>query len=145
MPSRSHGSGCNIFVTGLKRLCNLGQFFYKLQSFCFKLVGLLGAPELNGIFYNECGELLQVPVGPKEMTISIRIQIQQVQIFKYLGCLFTEAGRQDAKINPRIKRARAVANQLWKKVVDIRGFSQKTQLSVYRSLFKSVLTYGHKT
>nr|XP_054600482.1 uncharacterized protein LOC129164434 [Nothobranchius furzeri] len=70
--------------------------------------------------------------------------LPQVEEFKYLGVLFTSDGRRDREIDRRIGSASAVMRMLNRSVVVKRELSQKARLSIYRSIYVPILTYGHE-
>ncbi|XP_054592057.2 LINE-1 retrotransposable element ORF2 protein [Nothobranchius furzeri] len=70
--------------------------------------------------------------------------LPQVEEFKYLGVLFTSEGRRDREIDRRIGSASAVMRTLSRSVVGKRELSQKARLSIYRSIYIPILTYGHE-
>ena len=64
--------------------------------------------------------------------------LQQLEIFKYLGVVFTSDGRQSEEIDTRIANANAVQRELYRSVVTKWEFSNTAKLSVFtvdRSLF----------
>ena len=54
--------------------------------------------------------------------------------FKYLWVLFTNDGRRESEIDRQIGAASVLVK---------RELSQKARISIYRSIFVPVLTYGH--
>ncbi|TWW56333.1 hypothetical protein D4764_08G0003200 [Takifugu flavidus] len=70
--------------------------------------------------------------------------LPQVEVFKYLGVLFTSEGRMEQEIDRRIGAASAVMRTLHRSVVVKRELSRKAKLSIYRSIFVPTLTYGHE-
>uniref|UniRef100_A0A8C6L319 Reverse transcriptase domain-containing protein n=1 Tax=Nothobranchius furzeri TaxID=105023 RepID=A0A8C6L319_NOTFU len=70
--------------------------------------------------------------------------LPQVEEFKYLGVLFTSEGRTDREIDRRIGSVSAVMRTLNRSIVVNRELSQKTRLSIYRSIYVPILTYGHE-
>ncbi|KAM4551690.1 putative transposon-derived protein F52C9.6 isoform 1-T3 [Odontesthes bonariensis] len=64
--------------------------------------------------------------------------------FKYLGVLFTSEGRMEQEIDRRIGAASAVMRALHRPVVVKKELSQKAKLSIYRSIYVPILTYGHE-
>ena len=71
------------------------------------------------------------------------VNLQQAEKFKYLGVTFSSDGRQDNKLDTRIGKASAVMRQLHRSVVLKRELCTKAKLSVFRSGFVLILTYGH--
>nr|XP_054604743.1 uncharacterized protein LOC129165490 [Nothobranchius furzeri]XP_054604744.1 uncharacterized protein LOC129165490 [Nothobranchius furzeri]XP_054604745.1 uncharacterized protein LOC129165491 [Nothobranchius furzeri] len=70
--------------------------------------------------------------------------LPQVEEFKYLGVLFTSESRRDREIDRRIGSASAVMRALSRSVVVKRELSHKARLSIYRSIYVPILTYGHE-
>nr|XP_054589577.1 uncharacterized protein LOC129153652 isoform X2 [Nothobranchius furzeri] len=70
--------------------------------------------------------------------------LPQVEEFKYLGVLFTSEGRRDREIDRRNGSASAVMRTLNQSVVVKRELSRKARLSIYRSIYVPILTYGHE-
>uniref|UniRef100_A0A3P9I175 Reverse transcriptase domain-containing protein n=1 Tax=Oryzias latipes TaxID=8090 RepID=A0A3P9I175_ORYLA len=72
------------------------------------------------------------------------VSLPQVEEFKYLGVLFTSEGRSEREIGRRIGVASVVMRSLYRSVVVKRELSRKAKLSIYRSIYVPVLTYGHE-
>ena len=72
------------------------------------------------------------------------VTLKQTKKFKYLGVTFLSDGRQDNKLDTHIKKAGAVMCQLYQSVVLKRELCTKAKLSVFRSVFVPILTYGHE-
>ena len=70
--------------------------------------------------------------------------LPQVEEFKYLGILFTSEGKLEREIDRRIGAASAVMRSLYRSVVVKKELSRKAKLSIYRSIFVPILTYGHE-
>ncbi|TWW59478.1 hypothetical protein D4764_06G0010080 [Takifugu flavidus] len=70
--------------------------------------------------------------------------LPQVEEFKYLGILFTSEGRMEREINRRIGAASTVMRALNRSVVVKKELSRKAKISIYRSIYIPVLTYGHQ-
>ena len=68
----------------------------------------------------------------------------QMKEFKYLGVLFASEGTMEREIGRRIGAAGAVLRSLYRTVVTKRELSRKAKLSIYRSIFVPILTYGHE-
>ena len=64
--------------------------------------------------------------------------------FKYFGVTFSSDGRKDNKLDTRIGKASAVMRQLFRSVVLKRELCTNAKLSVFRSVFVSILTYNHE-
>ena len=71
--------------------------------------------------------------------------LKQVEKFKYLGVAFTSAGRQDKALVTRIGKASAVMRALHYSGVMKRELSKKAKLSVFKTVFVPILTYGHES
>ncbi|XP_061769811.1 uncharacterized protein LOC133560842 [Nerophis ophidion] len=63
---------------------------------------------------------------------------------KYFGVLFTSEGRVDREIDRRIGAPSSVMRTLYRSVVVKKELSRKAKLSIYRSIYVPILTYGHK-
>ncbi|XP_061892442.1 uncharacterized protein LOC133642332 [Entelurus aequoreus] len=70
--------------------------------------------------------------------------LPQVEEFKYLGVLFRSGGRVDREIDRRIGAASSVMRTLYRSVVVKKELSRKAKLSIYRSIYVPILTYGHE-
>ena len=62
---------------------------------------------------------------------------------KYLGVTFTSDGRQDEELDTRIGKASAIMRALHHSVVMKRVLSKNAKLSVFKTVFVLILTYGH--
>ncbi|TWW69186.1 R2DM Retrovirus-related Pol polyprotein from type II retrotransposable element, partial [Takifugu flavidus] len=69
--------------------------------------------------------------------------LPQVEEFN-LGILFTSEGRMEREIDRRIGAASAVMRALNRSVMVMKELSRKAKLSIYRSIYVPVLTYGHQ-
>ena len=76
--------------------------------------------------------------------IVIYESLAQVKEFKYLGVLFASEGTMEREIGRRIGAAGAVLRSLYRTVATKRELSRKAKLSIYRSIFVPILTYGHE-
>ena len=72
------------------------------------------------------------------------VTLKQTEKFKYLGVTFLSDGRQDNKLNSSFGKASAVMRQFYRSVVQKRELCTKAKLSVLRSVFVPILTYGHE-
>ena len=91
-------------------------------------------------------EILHLSRSPNQCCLQVGgVSLKQVEKFKYLGVLFKSDGRQDAEIDARIGKASAVMRALHYSVVMKRELSKKAKLSVFRSIFVPILTYGHES
>jgi len=68
-----------------------------------------------------------------------------VEKFKYLGVVFTSDGRQIEELDNRMGKASAVMLALQYSVVMKRELSKKAKLSVFKTVFAPILTYGHES
>ena len=68
---------------------------------------------------------------------------KQVENFKYPGFKFTSAGRRDEELNTRVGKASAVMRALHYSVVMKQELSKKAKLSIFKTVFVPILTYGH--
>ena len=79
-----------------------------------------------------------------ECLLQVREDIlPQVEMFKYLGVLFTSEGKTKQEVNRRIG-ASAVMWTLHQCAVLNRELNRKVKLSIYWSICIPTLTYGHK-
>ena len=74
-----------------------------------------------------------------------RVTVKQVEKFKYLGVAFTSEERQDEQLDARIGKASAVMRALHYSVVMKRELSKKTKLSIFKTIFVPINTYGHES
>ena len=90
-------------------------------------------------------ELLHFSRNPDQCVLQVNGAIvKQVEKFKYLGVAFTSGGRQDEELVTRIGKANVVMRALHYSVVMKRELSKKTKLSVFKTVFVPILTYGHE-
>jgi len=68
--------------------------------------------------------------------------LQQMEQFKHLGVVFASDGRCNDNIDTRIGKANAVLRELHHSVVTKWELSNTTNLSVFKSVFVPILTYG---
>jgi len=83
----------------------------------------------------------------KTVECSLRVGselLPQAKELKYLGVLFTSEGKMKWEMDRRIGVVSAVMRALYRPVVVKRELSRKPKLSIYRSIYISTLTYGHK-
>jgi len=71
--------------------------------------------------------------------------LQQVEKFKYPGVVFTSGGRRSEEIDTRVGKAKAVLREFYCSVVTKRELSNTAKLSVCKSVFVPILTYGHES
>ena len=77
-----------------------------------------------------------------QVSSSVRPEVEK---FKYLGVVFTRDGKRNKKIGARIGKAKVILRELCRSVVTIREFSNTAKVSVFKSAFVPILTYGHKS
>ena len=71
--------------------------------------------------------------------------LKQVEMIKYLGIAFTSVERQDEELDVRSGKASAVMRALHQSVVLKPELSRNTKLLVFKSIFISILIYGHES
>jgi len=82
---------------------------------------------------------------PVDCTVHVSgVQLRQVEEFKYLGILFSSDGRMERELSRRINQASAVMREL-RAMAGNAWLSMEAQVTIYNSLFRSVLTYGHES
>lgn len=87
-------------------------------------------------------------VGSVEETIHIeidKVQLEQVKSYKYLGVQIQSDGGQEAEINERISAAAKVYFALNRNFIGRKQVSNKTKISVYKAIFRTVLIYGSES
>ena len=91
-------------------------------------------------------EVLHLSRNPVQCSLQVGgVSLKQVGKFKYLGVAFTSDERQDEKLDVRSGKASAVMRALHHSVVLKRELSRKAKLSVFKSIFVPILTYGHES
>ena len=91
-------------------------------------------------------EVLHLSRKPDQCSLHVDgVSLKQVEKFKYLGVAFTSDGKQDEEIDMRTGKASAVMRALHRSVVTKRELSKKAKLSVFKSIFIPILTYGHES
>ena len=68
-----------------------------------------------------------------------------IKKFKHLGIAFTSHGRQDEELDTRIGKASAVMRALHYSVVLKLELSKKAKVSIFKTVFIPILTYGHES
>ncbi|TWW56294.1 hypothetical protein D4764_08G0002810 [Takifugu flavidus] len=134
----------------------------KISSLLFADDVVLLAPsnrdlqQMLGRFATDCEVAgMQISTSKSEYMVLARKKVEcllrvgeevlpQVEEFKYLGILFTSEGRMKREIDRRIGAASAVMWALNRSAVVKRELSRKARLSIYRSIYVPVLTYGHQ-
>ncbi|TWW70803.1 R2DM Retrovirus-related Pol polyprotein from type II retrotransposable element [Takifugu flavidus] len=134
----------------------------KISSLLFADDVVLLAPsnrdlqQMLGRFATECEVAgMRISTSKSESMVLARKKIEcllrvgeevllQVEEFKYLGILFTSEGRMEWEIDRQIGAASAVMRALNRSVVVKKELSRKARLSINRSIYVLVLTYGHQ-
>ena len=70
---------------------------------------------------------------------------ETVREFKHLEITFTSDGRQDEELETRIDKASAVKRALHNSVVMKRELPKKAKLSIFKTAFVPILTYGNES
>ena len=65
--------------------------------------------------------------------------------FKYLWVAFTIAGRQDGELDTPIDKASAVMRALHYSVYRKREIVKKAKLSIFTTIFVTILFFGHES
>ena len=71
--------------------------------------------------------------------------LKQVEKLRYLGVTFTSDGKQDEELDTRIGKAKAVMRALHYLVVMKRELSKKAKLSIFKTVFVPIFTYGDES
>jgi len=71
--------------------------------------------------------------------------LQQAETFKYLKVVFTNDRERDVETDTWIDQANAVLRKLYGSVVAKRKLSNTAKLSVFKSVFFPIHTYGHES
>ena len=91
-------------------------------------------------------EVLHLSRNPDQCVLQVNgATLMQVEKFKYLGVAFTSDGRQDEELDTRIGKASAVMRALHYSVVMKRELPKKAKLSIFKTVFVPILTYGHES
>jgi len=69
--------------------------------------------------------------------------VKQVDKFKYLRVAITSDGRRYKELDTRIGKSNTVLRELYRSVTTKRELSNTAKLSVFKSVFVPILTYGH--
>jgi len=72
-------------------------------------------------------------------------RLYQVDKFKGVMVAFMSDGRWNQVIDTCIGKANAVLHELYRPLVSKREFPKNVKLSVFKSVFVPILTYGHKS
>ena len=91
-------------------------------------------------------EVLHLLKNPDQRVLQANgATLKQIEKFKYLGVAFTSDGRQDEELDTRIGKAKAVMRALRYSVIMRRELSEKAKLSIFKTAFAPILTYGHES
>ena len=91
-------------------------------------------------------EVLHLSRNPDQCVLQVNgATLKQVEKFKYPGVAFTSGRRQDEELDTGMGKANAVMRALHYSVIMKREFSKKVKLSIFKAIFVSILTYGHKS
>ena len=91
-------------------------------------------------------EVLYFSRNPDQFALQVNgATLKQVEKFKYLGAAFLSDGRQDEELDTRIGKARAVMRALHNSVVIKRESPKNAKLSIFKTVFVPILTYGHES
>ena len=71
--------------------------------------------------------------------------LKQVEKLKYLGIAFTSDGRQDKELDTRMGKANAEMRAWHNSVVMKRGLPKKAKLSIFKTVFEPILTFGRES
>ena len=72
------------------------------------------------------------------------VTLQQTEKFNYLGDTFLSDGSYNNELDTRIKRAIALMFQFFRLVALKQDLFRTAKLSVFRSIFVHIITYGHE-
>ena len=90
-------------------------------------------------------EMLHLSRNPGQCVLQVNgATLKEVRRFKYLGVTFTSDGKHDEELDIRIGNPSAVMRALNYSVVMKRELSKKAKLSIFKTVFVPILTYGHK-
>ena len=87
------------------------------------------------------------PLATTKAVLSLQIDgvpLKQSEKFKYLGVSFTNDDRQKSEWDIRIGKASPVMCQLHRSVVLKQELCTRAKLSIFRSVYVFILTYGHE-
>ena len=87
-------------------------------------------------------EVLRLPRNPNQCVLQVNgATLKQVEKFKYLGVAIASDGMQDEELDARISKASAVMRAFVMK----RELSRREKLSISKTVFVPILTYGHES
>jgi Reverse transcriptase (RNA-dependent DNA polymerase)/Endonuclease-reverse transcriptase len=84
-------------------------------------------------------------VSRNEQSIHIRVgetEVEQVEIYKYLGVNIDQRGTQEVEINERIRKANNLYYAINHTFINKKEISKHTKMSVFKAVYRPVLTYG---
>ena len=91
-------------------------------------------------------EILHLSRMPRKCNVQVAGRtLKQVEKFKYLGIVFTSDGKQDEELDIRTGKASAVMRALQRSIVMKKELSRTAKLSVFKTVFVPILTYGHES
>ena len=91
-------------------------------------------------------EVLHLSTNPAKCLLQVNgATPKQVEKFKYLGVAYTSDGRQDEELDTRIGKITPVMRALHYSVVMKRKLSKKKKLSIFKTIFFAIFTYGYES
>ena len=91
-------------------------------------------------------EVLHLSRNPDQCVLQVNgATLKQVEKLNYLGVAFTSNGRQDEELDTRVGKASAVMRALHCSDVMKRKLSKKAKLSIFKTVFVPILTYGYES
>ena len=91
-------------------------------------------------------EVLHLSRNPDQCVLQVyEATLKKEEKFKYLGVAFTNDGAQDEELDTRIGKASAVMRALHYSFIMKRELSKKEKLSIFKTVFVTILTYGHES
>ena len=91
-------------------------------------------------------EALHLSRNPGHCVLQVNgATLKQVDKFKYLGVALASDGTQDEELDTQIGKVNAVMRALHYSVVRKREVSKKAKLSIFKTAFVPILTYGHES
>ncbi|VDP04527.1 unnamed protein product [Soboliphyme baturini] len=84
--------------------------------------------------------------SPVRYSLQIKEEaVEQVEKFKYVGVVFISDGKFEEEIDWRMRVASGVLRESARKVVTKAELRLKAKLSMFKSIFILMLTYGHES
>lgn len=98
----------------------------------------------NGMMINkDKTKVMALTKTPRKMHIQLdSAKIEQVKYFNYLGVIIEETGNQEAEITSRIDKTVKLYYSMNKAFINRKEISRQTKISVYKAIYRPVLTYG---